>query len=156
MPDQFTMADGIAGFLDYYRLLDGDEKGEAQVFLDGFFQALGHQGVCEAGAVLEDRVRSDGSVHYADLMWNYVVLFEMKKRGEDLRNHYTQAERYWAEKTKGRPRYVVTCNFDEFLDIRLRPSVVPAGRDRADCAACRALGSVWLHASEADRAALRS
>ena len=114
MPDQSTMADRIAGFLDHYRLLDGDEKGEAQVFLDRFFQALGHKGVREAGAVLEDRVRSEGSVHFADLMWDDVVLFEMKKRGEDLKNHYTQAERYWAEKTKGRPRYVVTCNFDEF------------------------------------------
>ena len=29
MPDQSTMADRIAGFLDQYRLLDGDEKGEA-------------------------------------------------------------------------------------------------------------------------------
>ena len=114
MPDQSTMADRIARFLDHYRILKGDEKGEAQVFLDRFFQALGHQGVREAGAVLEDRVRSYGSVHYADLVWNDVVLFEMKKRGEYLKKHYAQAERYWAEKTKGRPRYVVTCNFDEF------------------------------------------
>ena len=68
--DQSTMADRIAGFMDHYSLLVGDEKGEAQVFLDRFFQALGHKGVREAGAVLEDRVRGEGSVHFADLMWD--------------------------------------------------------------------------------------
>ena len=104
MPDPSTMADRIAGFLDHYRLLDGDEKGEAQVFLDRFFQALGHKGVREAGAVLEDRVRSEGSVHFADLMWDDVVLFEMKKRGEDLKNHYTQAERKLSATGLRKPR----------------------------------------------------
>lgn len=114
MPDENALKERIAKFLKHFALLDGDEKGEAQVFLDRFFQALGHEGAKEAGAVLEDRVRGEDSIHFADLMWNDVVLFEMKKRGEDLKRHYAQAERYWLQKTKGRPRYVVTCNFDEF------------------------------------------
>ena len=37
----------------------GDEKGEAQVYLDRFFQAFGHAGVREAGATLEMRVKKD-------------------------------------------------------------------------------------------------
>ncbi len=39
----------------------GDEKGEAQVYLDRLFRALGHAGVKEAGAVLETRIKqADG------------------------------------------------------------------------------------------------
>ena len=37
--------------------IKGDEKGEAQVFLDRFFQAFGHAGVKEAGATLEERIK---------------------------------------------------------------------------------------------------
>jgi hypothetical protein len=39
----------------------GDEKGEAQVYLDRFFQGLGHAGAREAGATLEERIKkADG------------------------------------------------------------------------------------------------
>jgi len=38
----------------------------------------------------------------------------MKKRGENLRLHYTQAFDYWIHSVPHRPRYVVLCNFDEF------------------------------------------
>jgi SAM-dependent methyltransferase len=94
----------------------GDEKGEAQVYLDRFFQAFGHAGVREAGATLEDRVkRTDGKgTAFADLVWKPVVLIEMKKRGEDLTRHYRQAFDYWTRLVPGRPRYVILCNFDEF------------------------------------------
>jgi hypothetical protein len=34
----------------------GDEKGEAQLFIDRLFQAFGHAGLREAGATLEMRV----------------------------------------------------------------------------------------------------
>jgi hypothetical protein len=41
----------------------GDEKGEAKVYLDRFFQALGHSGVKEAGATLEERIKkTEGKV----------------------------------------------------------------------------------------------
>jgi hypothetical protein len=67
----------------------GDEKGEAQVFLDRFFQAFCRAGVTEAGATLEERIKkSDGKgTSFADLVWKPVVLIEMKKRGEDLTLH---------------------------------------------------------------------
>ena len=35
----------------------GDEKGEAQVFLDRLFRAFGHPGAKEAGATFEERIK---------------------------------------------------------------------------------------------------
>lgn len=96
----------------------GDEKGDAQLFLDHLFQAFGHAGLKEAGATLEFRVRKSdeagGGTSFADLVWKPLVLIEMKKRGTDLQKHYRQAFEYWTRITRGRPRYVVLCNFDEF------------------------------------------
>jgi len=43
-------------FVTFARGLKGDEKSEAQSFLDHFFRALGHGGVIEAGATFEFRV----------------------------------------------------------------------------------------------------
>ncbi len=96
--------------------IKGDEKGEAQIFLDHLFQAFGLKGVREAGAVCEERVKKadGGGTAFADLVWKPVVLIEMKRRGEDLRRHYRQAFDYWTRLVPGRPRYVVLCNFDEF------------------------------------------
>jgi hypothetical protein len=95
----------------------GDEKGESQTFLNHFFQAFGHEGVLQAGATFEKRV-SKGSknnkIGFADLVWKPRVLIEMKKRGEDLKKHYEQAERYWVRLAPNRPKYTILCNFDEF------------------------------------------
>jgi SAM-dependent methyltransferase len=93
----------------------GDEKGEAQIFLDRLFRAFGQPGVKEVGAVFEERIKKEGKgTSFADLVWKPVVLVEMKKRGEDLTRHYRQAFDYWARLVPGRPRWVVLCNFDEF------------------------------------------
>ncbi len=95
--------------------IQGDEKGEAQIFLDHLFRAFGHAGTKEAGATLEDRiVKGDGGTAFADLVWKPVVLIEMKRRGASLQKHYRQAFDYWARLVPNRPRYVVLCNFDEF------------------------------------------
>ena len=95
--------------------IKGDEKGEAQVFLDRFFVAFGHDGLKEAGATLEERIKkADGKgTTFADLVWKPVVLIEMKKRGENLAKHYRQAFDYWTRLVPGRPRYVILCHFDE-------------------------------------------
>jgi len=77
----------LAGFVSWVGAnIKGDEKGEAQVFLDRFFQAFGHAGLKEAGATLEERIKkSDGKgTAFADLVWKPVVLIEMKKRGSGL------------------------------------------------------------------------
>jgi SAM-dependent methyltransferase len=97
--------------------ITGDEKGQAQVFLDRFFQAFGHEGALEAGAIYESRVKQGsqkGKTGFADLVWKPRVLIEMKKRGENLSKHYSQAFDYWTRLVPDRPRYVLLCNFDEF------------------------------------------
>ncbi len=109
----------LADFADWTEAhITGDEKGQAQIFLDRLFQALGHKGCLEVGGTPEFRVRkgrdAGGGVAFADYVWKPYVLIEMKKRGEDLTRHYRQALDYWTQLVPGRPRYTVLCNFDEF------------------------------------------
>jgi SAM-dependent methyltransferase len=96
----------------------GDEKGQAQIFLDRLFQGFGQPGCLDIGGTPEFRIRKakedGGGTAFADYVWKPVVLIEMKKRGEDLSRHYRQAFDYWTRLVPGRPRYVVLCNFDEF------------------------------------------
>src|SRR4051812_47587578 len=99
MPHELKSA--LHEFAAFVRKLKGDEKGEAQTFLDHFFRALGHAGAIEAGAMFEFRVakkpgspqlelikgngapspRSKGGKKFADLLWPDRVLIEMKSRG---------------------------------------------------------------------------
>ena len=109
--------DSLQTFVQFCQSLKGDEKGESQIFLDRFFRAFGHEGAIEAGAVYEERVKKGskkGKTGFADLVWKPRVLIEMKKRGEDLNKHYSQAFEYWTRLVPDRPRYVILCNFDEF------------------------------------------
>ncbi len=98
--------------------ITGDEKGQAQIFIDRLFQAFGHSGSLDVGGTPEFRVRKPkedgGGTSFADYVWKPVVLIEMKKRGEKLTRHYRQAFDYWTRLVPGRPRYAVLCNFDEF------------------------------------------
>jgi hypothetical protein len=98
--------------------ITGDEKGQAQIFLDRLFQAFGQSGCLDVGGSTEFRVRKShedgGGTAFADYVWKPVVLIEMKKRGENLQKHYRQAFDYWSRLVPNRPRYVVLCNFDEF------------------------------------------
>lgn len=110
------IVDRLKQFVDYVEMLDGDEKGEAQVFCDRLFKGFGHAGYKEAGASLEFRIKktSTKGTSFADLVWKPRVLVEMKKRGVKLAVHYRQAFDYWINAVPDRPRYVVLCNFDEF------------------------------------------
>ncbi len=105
----------LEDFVDYSKLLKGDEKGEAQVFCDRLFQAFGHKGYKEVGAELEFRIKKHSArgTSFADLIWKPRLLLEMKKRGENLFLHHKQAFDYWVYAVPNRPRYVVLCNFDE-------------------------------------------
>jgi SAM-dependent methyltransferase len=111
-------AEKLAEFVQWCQQhLTGDEKGEAQIFLDHLFQAFGWAGgLKDAGATLEMRVpkTDQGGVAFADLVWKPVVLVEMKRRGANLQKHYRQAFDYWTHLVPNRPRYVILCNFDEF------------------------------------------
>ena len=98
--------------------ITGDEKGQAQIFLDRLFQAFGQRGSLDVGGTAEMRIRKShedgGGTSFADYVWKPVVLIEMKKRGADLSRHYRQAFDYWVRLVPDRPQYVILCNFDEF------------------------------------------
>jgi len=116
-PPADELRTALEGFIRYRTdHLTGDEKGEAQLFLENLFKAFGHDGLRQAGATLEMRVarRDNRGTAYADLVWKPRVLIEMKKGGRDLRHDYRQAFEYWIDLVPDRPRYVVLCNFDEF------------------------------------------
>ena len=84
-----TLQQDLADFIAYRRNhLQGDEKGEAQVFLDRLFKALGHGGVREAGVTLEARVRKaePKGTSFADLLWESRCIIEMKKPGPTYRS----------------------------------------------------------------------
>ena len=121
----------LAEFTAFAGALDGDEKSEAQPFLDHLFRALGHAGVIEAGATFEFRVakkpgsaqlelligadaaQKKGGKKFADLLWPSRVLIEMKSRGAKLEKHYDQLFDYWSHIVPHRPPYAILCNFDE-------------------------------------------
>lgn len=132
MPNELKQS--LSDFVRFAQGLSGDEKSEAQTFLDHFFRALGHAGVIEAGATFEFRVakkpgspqleltigngsspsRAKGGKKFADLLWPDRVLIEMKSRGENLEKHYDQIFDYWTHIVPKRPPFVILCNFDEF------------------------------------------
>ena len=115
MPDGTKLAEFAAWC---HKNITGDEKGQAQIFLDRLFQAFGQPGSLDVGGTPEFRIRKSdedrGGTAFADYVWKPVVLIEMKKRGENLQKHYRQAFDYWTRLVPDRPRYVVLCNFDEF------------------------------------------
>lgn len=96
--------------------LTGDEKGEAQIFCDRLLRAFGWEGIKEAGATLEKRLKKHDAkgTAFADMMWKPRCLLEMKKAGANLSKHYKQAFDYWVDSVPDRPKYVILCNFDEF------------------------------------------
>ena len=113
-----SVKEQLEAFVDWWRqYCTGDEKGEAQIFLDRLFLAFGYKGALEAGGRYEKRVRTHRSgraaVAFADYVLPGRVLIEMKKRGEHLGNHYDQLEEYW-KSLETKPRYSLLCNFDEF------------------------------------------
>jgi len=132
VPDELKKS--LKEFVQFALKLKGDEKSEAQSFLNEFFRALGHEGAIQAGATFEFRVakkpgspqlelitgngaplpRTKGGKKFADLLWPDRVLIEMKSRGENLEKHYDQTFDYWTHIVPKRPPFVILCNFDEF------------------------------------------
>lgn len=111
-----NLKDNLSEFVVWCQdYLSGSERSDAQIFLNRLFIAFGHDGLREAGAVLEQRIHKEkGRTGFADLVWRPIVLIEMKARGENLSKHFRQAFDYWVRLVPGRPRYVILCNFNEF------------------------------------------
>jgi len=113
-----SQKDRIKKFIKFCQThIKGQEKKEAQIFLDRFFQAFGYEGALESGAVYEQAIKKgskNAKTGFADLVWEGQLLIEMKARGEDLSEHYQQAFDYWLRLTPNRPKYVILCNFAEF------------------------------------------
>ena len=104
-------------FLTYFsRHITGREKAEGQIFFDRLFQGFGFGGVHEAGARCEEPQKrlNPKSTGFIDLWWKDIAIFELKKKGEKLENHYDQAFEYWESSTPVKPQFMVLCNFDEF------------------------------------------
>ncbi len=123
------MKANLSEFVAFARTLRGDEKSEAQTFLDHFFRALGHAGAIEAGATFEFRVakkpgsaqlelivggngapKPKGGKKFADLLWPDRVLIEMKSRGANLEKQQS----FYFSLSPFTFSSVLLCNFDEF------------------------------------------
>lgn len=92
MPNRDKLAEFVAWCTQH---ITGDEKGQAQIFLDRLFQAFSQPGCLDVGGATEFRIRKDredgGGTAFADYVWKPVLLVEMKKRGENLQKNYWQA-----------------------------------------------------------------
>ena len=76
--------DDLAQFVYWAQAnITGDEKGQAQIFLDHLFQAMGHPGgsLSVDGGTPECRLRKDtesgGGTAFADYVWKPVVLIDV-------------------------------------------------------------------------------
>ncbi len=114
-----SIEQSLREFVDWWREhIKGYENQEAQTFLDRLMRAFGHEGAIEAGGTFELPIRRQRNgkttVEFPDYLIPKRVLIEMKKRGEDLKKHYTQLEKYWKRLDNSiRPHYALLCNFDE-------------------------------------------
>lgn len=114
-----SIEQSLREFVDWWRAnIKGYEKREAQIFLDRLMQGFGHDGAIEAGGTFEPPIRRQRNgkttVEFADYLIPKRVLIEMKRRGEDLKKHYSQLEEYWKSlESDIRPQFALLCNFDE-------------------------------------------
>ena len=112
------MADqqALNAFAQWVAGCSGDEKQEAQTFIQKLLVAWGWEDSTEAQVSFERRIPKGGSgggMGFADALIEGKVLIEMKSRGEYLGDHSSQLQRYWFNLTP-KPEYAVLCNFDEF------------------------------------------
>jgi hypothetical protein len=111
------LVSNLVTFRDWVRATcKGRERGEAQVFLDRFFQCFGLKGVLDAGGTFElpqKKSSKAGNTGFLDCLYPGVALFEMKQRGASLAEHYNQLLTYWTYCVP-KPMVGVLCNFDAF------------------------------------------
>ena len=108
-----VLGDRLRAFVLFAQGLKGDEKGEAQTYINQLMVAFGNGGAIQAGGTFERRIKAEKTTLFADYELPGKALIEMKKRGANLADHYQQAFNYWTELVPHRPAYVILCNFDE-------------------------------------------
>jgi hypothetical protein len=91
-----------------------EEIGEAQPFLEAFFNVFGI--TRRRVATFEKRIhRRAGGRGRIDLLWKGQLLVEMKSRGEDLERAYRQATDYFdGLEERDLPRRIMVCDFARF------------------------------------------
>ena len=111
------MADqqALHNFTQWVAGCGGNEKQEAQTFVQRLLRAWGWEDATEAGVCFEQPIPGagpGGGQGFADALIPGKVLIEMKSRGESLALHYPQLWRYWSRLTP-KPTYAILCNFDQ-------------------------------------------
>lgn len=111
------MADqqALHAFAQWVAGCSGNEKQEAQTFVQRLLKAWGWEDATEAGVCFEQPIPgagAGGGQGFADALIPGKVLIEMKSRGELLALHYPQLWRYWSRLTP-KPTYAILCNFDQ-------------------------------------------
>ncbi|MCS6267458.1 MAG: class I SAM-dependent DNA methyltransferase [Vampirovibrio sp.] len=116
-PKQLQQKDQLTTFAHWAKThIKGDERADAQTFLNHFFQAFGYEGVHEAGGRFEvptEKASLNDNKGFFDCLFKDVAIFEMKGKGKPLNNHYNQLQKYWMRCTP-KPKLAILCNFDEF------------------------------------------
>ncbi len=112
------MADqqALHAFAQWVAGCGGNEKQEAQTFVQKLLTAWGWEDATEAGVSFEHKIPKGGAgggMGYADALIPGKVLIEMKQRGEALGSHFPQLQRYWFNLAP-KPTYAILCNFDQF------------------------------------------
>ena len=106
----------LHAFAQWVASCSGNEKQEAQTFVQKLLTAWGWADATEAGVSFEHKIPKGGAgggMGYADALIPGKVLIEMKGRGERLAPNFPQLQRYWFNLAP-KPTYAILCNFDEF------------------------------------------
>ncbi|GMT48808.1 MAG: hypothetical protein IEMM0008_0347 [bacterium] len=110
MIDQFK--ENAKSFIKRWKDYKGNERSEAQTYLNEFFQIFGLNRKDEEAEFEEHPGKSK---KFMDLIWKDILLLEMKRPSEKkLDNHLPQARYYWEQIKHPRPKYIILCNFHEY------------------------------------------
>jgi hypothetical protein len=92
-----------------------NEDAEAKPFIIDFLNVFGI--TKRSYYSFEQRIKKlDNKDGYIDFLWKGKLLIEMKSKGKNLENAFEQAMEYTqALKSQDLPKYVIVCDFDNFL-----------------------------------------
>ena len=91
-----------------------NEEADAKSFMDAFFNVFGAPR--RQMAYFEHRIKKiSGADGYIDLYWKSNLVVEMKSKGKNLDNAFTQAKSYLKGLTEiEQPKFILVCDFENF------------------------------------------